>query len=84
MRPSGMSGTRKLQDIFVDAKVPRRERRGVPLLFLDGECIWVVGVRRSAMAPAGPPPTGGALRVSFSPVPGGEGTESASGAGDHG
>ena len=33
MRPVGSAGTRKLQDIFVDARVPREERDGWPLVF---------------------------------------------------
>lgn len=54
MRPAGLNGTKKLQDVFVDGKVPRARRHGVPLLFLDGECIWAAGVKRSALAPAMP------------------------------
>ncbi len=43
--PLGMHGRKKLQDFFVDAKVPRRERWTVPLLVSDGEIAWVVGLR---------------------------------------
>ncbi len=44
-RPLGGPGSKKLQDFFTDAKVPRTARRGVPLL-CDGEKIcWVVGYR---------------------------------------
>lgn len=50
MRPRGMAGTKKLQDIFVDAKVPREERRRIPLIYLDGEVVWAVGLRRGAIA----------------------------------
>ena len=44
-RPLGLGGrSRKLQDLFVDRKVPRDERTRVPLV-LDaaGRVIWVVG-----------------------------------------
>ncbi len=44
-RPLGLAGrSRKLQDLFVDRKVPRDERKRVPLV-LDaaGRVIWVVG-----------------------------------------
>jgi tRNA(Ile)-lysidine synthetase-like protein len=44
MRPSGGRGTRKLQDIFVDARVPREERDTWPLVFAAGKLAWVPGV----------------------------------------
>jgi tRNA(Ile)-lysidine synthase len=44
-RPLGLGGEKKLQDFFVDAKLPREERHRVPLL-VAGECVaWVVGHR---------------------------------------
>lgn len=47
-RPSGMRGTKKLQDLFVDLKLPREERQQAVLLLQGDEILWVVGVRRSA------------------------------------
>jgi tRNA(Ile)-lysidine synthase len=48
-------GTRKLQDVLMDAKVPREERPAVPLLVTQGgEVLWVAGVARGAGAPLGP------------------------------
>lgn len=45
-QPLGMSGQKKLQDFFVDAKVPRRQRARVPLVAqVDGHILWVVGHR---------------------------------------
>jgi tRNA(Ile)-lysidine synthase len=44
IRPASGRGTRKLQDILVDAKVPRRERDLLPLVFLDERLIWVPGL----------------------------------------
>ncbi len=44
-RPLGMSGEKKLQDFFVDAKVPRQERGRIPLLFAGDRIAWVVGHR---------------------------------------
>ncbi len=41
MRPVGGRGTRKLQDIFVDARVPREDRDTWPLVFA-GESLAVV------------------------------------------
>jgi len=47
MRPLGMSGTRKLSDMLIDAKVPRRLRHCVPVV-RDGEhVVWLAGVRMS-------------------------------------
>ncbi len=44
--PSGMGGkSKKLQDYFVDQKVPRRKRDIVPVLASKEDVIWVVGMR---------------------------------------
>jgi tRNA(Ile)-lysidine synthase len=45
MAPMGMRGTRKLQDIFVDAKVPVRLRRVLPVFTSGPEIIWLPGYR---------------------------------------
>lgn len=47
-------GTRKLQDILVDAKVPREERQAVAVLAAGGEVLWVAGLARGARAAVGP------------------------------
>jgi tRNA(Ile)-lysidine synthase len=44
MRPRGGRGTRKLQDIFVDARVPREERDTWPLVFAADKLAWVPGI----------------------------------------
>lgn len=45
MRPLGLGGTKKLQDLLVDAKVPQRVRLATPVV-RDGErIVWVAGVR---------------------------------------
>lgn len=43
--PLGMGGQKKLQDFFVDAKVPRDQRGSVPLVVSGAEIAWVVGFR---------------------------------------
>lgn len=43
--PLGLRGHKKLQDFFVDAKIPRGERRRVPLLVAGDRIAWVVGHR---------------------------------------
>jgi tRNA(Ile)-lysidine synthase len=44
MRPLGLGGTRSLQDLFTDRKVPRAERHALPVVLSDGEIAWVPGV----------------------------------------
>jgi tRNA(Ile)-lysidine synthase len=44
-RPSGMAGSKKLKDFFIDAKVDR-EARQTQLLLEGEEILWVVGLRR--------------------------------------
>lgn len=45
-RPLGMGGRRKkLQDLFADLKVPRDQRRRVPLLVAPEGILWVGGLR---------------------------------------
>jgi tRNA(Ile)-lysidine synthetase-like protein len=44
-QPLGMTGQKKLQDFFVDEKVPRQERDGVPLVVSPHGIVWVVAYR---------------------------------------
>ena len=44
-QPSGMTGTRKLQDYFTDAKIPRDQRDAIPLLVSNRGIAWIVGHR---------------------------------------
>jgi tRNA(Ile)-lysidine synthase len=46
--------TRKLQDVLVDAKVPRERRAMVPCLVADDDIVWVAGVARGARASLAP------------------------------
>jgi tRNA(Ile)-lysidine synthase len=44
IRPLGLRGRKKLQDVFVDRKVPRAERDRVPLVVdADDRILWVPG-----------------------------------------
>jgi tRNA(Ile)-lysidine synthase len=45
MIPFGMTGSKKVKELFIDAKVPQRERRSIPLVFSGGQLIWACGVR---------------------------------------
>jgi tRNA(Ile)-lysidine synthase len=44
MRPVGLGGTKSLQDLFTDRKVPRALRRSLPVVEAEGEIVWVAGV----------------------------------------
>jgi tRNA(Ile)-lysidine synthase len=44
MRPVGLGGTKTLQDLFTDRKVPRGLRAALPVVEVGGEVVWVAGV----------------------------------------
>ncbi|MBA2355169.1 MAG: tRNA lysidine(34) synthetase TilS [Acidobacteria bacterium] len=45
MRPSGATGSQKLQDLMVNRKVPRQRRDAIPVVTTaDGQIAWVVGL----------------------------------------
>ena len=44
MRPLGLHGTKSLQDLFTDRKIPRERRAQLPVVVSDGEIAWVPGV----------------------------------------
>ena len=44
LRPVGLGGTKTLQDLFTDLKVPRSLRRSLPVVEVGGEIVWVAGV----------------------------------------
>ncbi len=44
MRPLGSAGTRKLQDILVDLRVPAEARAGTPLVVRGDRVLWVCGL----------------------------------------
>lgn len=44
--PTGMTGKhKKIQDLFVDAKVPKAQRASIPLLTCPEGILWVIGLR---------------------------------------
>ena len=43
--PLGMKGRMKLKDFFISSKIPKEERRTIPLLLSDNDIIWVIGLR---------------------------------------
>jgi tRNA(Ile)-lysidine synthase len=57
MRPAGLGGTKTLQDLFTDRKVPRALRRTLPVVEAAGTVVWVAGVavdERFAAGEGGP------------------------------
>jgi len=50
MVPFGMSEKKKIQDIFVDDKVPRNIRHLIPVVVCGKKIIWLAGIRRSSDA----------------------------------
>jgi tRNA(Ile)-lysidine synthase len=63
-QPLGMGAEKKLQDFFVDEKVPRQWRDRVPLLISERGIAWVVGYRVAQWARVG---SGGGtpIRIEF-------------------
>jgi tRNA(Ile)-lysidine synthase len=46
-RPTGMAGSKKIHDLFVDLKLSREIRDKALLLLKDEEIVWVLGLRRA-------------------------------------
>ena len=44
LRPLGCAHTRRLKDVLMDRRVPRRERDRLPLLFVGSRLAWIPGV----------------------------------------
>ncbi|MFZ5816534.1 MAG: tRNA lysidine(34) synthetase TilS [Bacillota bacterium] len=66
--PTGMEGSKKLQDILVDAKVPRAQRERLPLLGAGDQVLWVLGHRQDRRFLAGAA-TVRPLRLRILPIP---------------
>lgn len=57
MRPFGLGGSRALQDLFTDRKIPRERRAAVPVVVAGDEIAWVPGVATGDRFAAGPATT---------------------------
>lgn len=66
IRPWGLAGRVKLQDVFVNAKVPRQERARVPVVTCREEIVWVPGYR-VAQDWAVPGPSAPSVRLRMEP-----------------
>jgi tRNA(Ile)-lysidine synthase len=50
MNPKGMTGTKKLKDIFIDSKVPIQDRDSWPVITdKNGWILWLPGLKKSAI-----------------------------------
>ncbi|MFP7300248.1 tRNA lysidine(34) synthetase TilS [Neobacillus niacini] len=50
MSPKGMTGTKKLKDIFIDSKVPIQDRDSWPVITdKNGWILWLPGIKKSAI-----------------------------------
>jgi tRNA(Ile)-lysidine synthase len=54
LRPVGLEGTKKLQDIFVDAKAPAAARRRWPVICAGPDILWVPALALAEGAAAAP------------------------------
>lgn len=49
----GMKGSKKLHDLFIDAKIPTHQRNRWPIISDNKQILWVPLLRRSNIAPIG-------------------------------
>ncbi|MCF6139607.1 tRNA lysidine(34) synthetase TilS [Pseudalkalibacillus berkeleyi] len=55
LQPAGVQGSRKVKDVFIDAKVPKHLRDVWPIVVdSTGKIIWIPGIKHAEL----PPPTG--------------------------
>jgi tRNA(Ile)-lysidine synthase len=54
IKPLGLGGTKTLQDLFTDRKVPRSLRRTLPVVTSEGRIAWIAGVAVSEEFAASP------------------------------
>ena len=45
--PLGMTGNKKIKDLFIDLKIPKSKRNEIPLICFGDDISWVVGYRVS-------------------------------------
>lgn len=43
--PKGMTGKKKIKEIFIDKKIPRDIRNRLPLIAVENEILWIPGIR---------------------------------------
>jgi tRNA(Ile)-lysidine synthase len=66
IRPLGLGGSKSLQDLFTDRKVPRALRRTLPVVESGGQVVWIAGLavdERFAAAEGDPEAVGLSARL---------------------
>jgi len=53
IRPMGLGGTRKVKDVFIDRKLPPRDRAQFPVVVSGDEIVWLPGLVRGEGAAVG-------------------------------
>jgi len=46
IRPLGMAGTRKVKEVFIDKRLPLRQRAGFPVVAIGSRIVWLPGLLR--------------------------------------
>jgi tRNA(Ile)-lysidine synthetase-like protein len=47
INPTGLKGSKKVKDIFIDAKIPQEERDAIPIIACGDDVLWIPGYRIS-------------------------------------
>ena len=47
INPTGLQGSKKVKDIFIDAKIPQEGRDAIPLITCGDDLLWIPGYRIS-------------------------------------
>lgn len=42
--PLGIQGHKKIKDLFIDKKIPLEERNTIPIIVMNNQPVWVIGV----------------------------------------
>jgi tRNA(Ile)-lysidine synthase len=68
-QPLGMSGHKKVKDLFIEKHIPVAQRAACPLLISGGEVLWIPGYGRSGTACLSTKTTA-VLHLKVRPIPG--------------
>jgi len=50
IKPLGLKGSKKVKELFIDAKIPKLDRESYPIITYQNEILWIPGVVRSNIA----------------------------------
>lgn len=66
--PLGIHGHKKLKDLFIDKKIPIYERNTIPIVVMNNQPIWVIGVCMDNAVKV-TPDTKKVLKLTFQSIP---------------